>query len=138
MPFIHVDHAKEFLKLGCSSNSFFTDLKMSLGNSASHIKYVWIIYLSLRRPTESYYTFLESIFYTEKYFASQKVFQRILEALLYTVRAPIKRALQLKTPPHKKMLTFCFYIIFELKFHQKRGIKIIQGARCIGTRTVLT
>ena len=62
--------------------------------------------------------------------------QRDAKDVKITVRAPIKRALQLKTPPHKKMLTFCFYIIFELKFHQKKGHKIIQGARCIGARTV--
>ena len=34
------------------------------------------------------------------------------------------------------MLTFSFYIIFELKFHQKKGLEIIQLAGCIGASTV--
>ena len=34
------------------------------------------------------------------------------------------------------MLTFYFYTVFELKFHQKKGLKIIQDERSNGAPTV--
>ena len=64
-----------------------------------------------------------------------QIFQKTV-IFRHTVRAPIERALQQNAPPKKNMLTFSFYIIFELKFHQKKGLKIIQDARSNGAPTV--
>ena len=56
--------------------------------------------------------------------------------ILSTVRAPIERALEYNAPPLKNMLIFSFYFIFKLKFHQKKGLEIIQDARSNGAPTV--
>ena len=40
------------------------------------------------------------------------------------------------TRPHKDMLAFSFCIIFQLKFHQKKGLKMVQNACYISKHMV--
>ena len=53
----------------------------------------------------------------------------------YRTRANRART-RIQRAPLKNMLIFSFYFIFKLKFHQKKGLEIIQDARSNGAPTV--
>ena len=55
---------------------------------------------------------------------------------LGTVRAPLSAALNKSRTPKENILTFIFYCIFDLKFHQKLWQNSKKSAVLNGARTV--